>query len=310
MGGKKDKNELKDFLKGMGIEGETEDDDVWEHDYSKREKNLKGGRRTHKQLYKETTISKKEEKNTIKPRTKIITDFITKEPKTVVGDRSKKKSSGKPIQYDDFDKYDKELEGETIERTIHWYRMWFLFLKLCLEYEKKKIKVKNEYVKIDRRFYKKWNVNSIPNRTFDNWWKDHRHLFIQEQIKEIKKISKGNKQDYFHIRIPKHRNQREVLKELGIFIQGKMKGDKPKYPFSTTKGGVSYLKLHQQYNCLILSRNGCEHKQLGKWITDHYSHIKVDESYDHKHEGVNQVISRVLSKGRDRLHRTSRGVFP
>tara|TARA_B100000315_G_scaffold212753_1_gene210295 strand:+ start:327 stop:1256 length:930 start_codon:yes stop_codon:yes gene_type:complete len=309
MGGKKDKNELKDFLKDMGIEGETEDDDVWEHDYSKREQNLKGGRRKHKQPYKETTISKKEEKNTIKPRTKIITDFITKEPKTVVGDRSKKKSSGKPIQYDDFDKYDKELEGETIERTIHWYRMWFLFLKLGLEYEKKKIKVKNEYVKIDRRFYREWTVNSIPNRTFDNWWKDHRHLFVQEQIKEIKKISKGNKQDYFHIRIPKHRNQREVLKELGIFIQGKTKGDKPKYPFSTTKGGVSYLKLHQQYNCLILSRNGCSGRQVGKWIKDHYSHIKDEKSYNDD-VGVSQVVSRVLSKGRDRLHRTSRGVFP
>jgi|SaaInlV_100m_DNA_4_1039707.scaffolds.fasta_scaffold152341_1 hypothetical protein len=25
---------------------------------------------------------------------------------------------------------------------------------------------------------------------FDNWWKDHRHLFIQEQVKEIKEISK------------------------------------------------------------------------------------------------------------------------
>ena len=269
-------------------------------DYSKRSKSFKGGRRTHRiETYSKVKISKEEEKDTIKPRTKTVTDFITKEPKTVVGTTSK----GKSIQYDDFDKYSKELGGETIERTIHWYRMWFIFLKLGLEYEKKKIKVKNEYVKIDRRFYREWTVNSIPNRTFDNWWKDHRHLFVQEQIKEIKEISKGNKDDYFHVRIPKYRNQREVLKEISIFIQDKMKGDKSKYPFSTSK--IQYLKLHQQYNCLILFRNGCTGKQILNWINDNYSHIKNIQTLDSK-EGV----SRVLGKGRDRLHRTSRGVFP
>jgi len=268
--------------------------------YSKRNKSLKGGRRTHRiESFTKVKISKEEEKDTIKPRTKTVTDFITKEPKTVVGTLSK----GSFIQYDDFDKYSKELHGETIEKTIHWYRMWFTFLKLCLEYEKKKIKVKNEYVKIDRRFYREWTVNSIPNRTFDNWWKDHRHLFIQEQVKEIKEISKQNKDDYFHVRIPKYRNQREVLKEISIFIQDKMKGDKPKYPFSTSK--IQYLKLHQQYNCLILFRNGCTGKQILKWINDNYSHIKNIQTLDSK-EGV----SRVLGKGRDRLHRTSRGVFP
>ena len=269
-------------------------------DYSKRSKSLKGGRRTHrKETYEKVTISREEEKDTIKPRTKTITDFITKEPKTVVGTTSK----GSFVQYDDFDKYSKELHGETIEKTIHWYRMWFTFLKLCLEYEKKKIKVKDEYVKIDRKFYREWTVNSIPNRTFDNWWKDHRHLFIQEQLKEIKEISKGDKEDYFHIRIPKNRNQREVLKELEGFIQGKMRGDKPRYPFSTSK--IQYLKLHQQYNCLILFKNGCSGKQILKWINDHYSHIKNIQTLDSK-----ESVSRVLGKGRDRLHGTSRGVFP
>ena len=303
---------LEEELKEMGIGVDTEDGDGI--DYSKRVESKKGGREIGTRPYKKPTISKKEEKNTIKPRTKIVevlvhdvdTGFLTKtkKPKTVVGTTSK----GKSIQYEDFDKYDKELGGETIERTIHWYRMWFLFLKLGLEYQRKKIKVKNEYVKIDRRFYKEWSVGTIPNRTFDSWWKDHRHLFIQEQIKEIKKISEGKKQDYFHIRIPKHRNQREVLKEIGIFIQGRMEGDKPKYPFTDSR--IQYLKLHQQYNCLILSRNGCSHKQIGWWITKYYSHInKLEKSYVGD-TGVNQVISRVLSKGRDRLHGTSKGVFP
>ena len=294
---------LEEELKEMGIGVDTEDGDGI--DYSKREGSRKGGRGRHvKQFEKEPTISKKEEKNTIKPRTKTVTDFLTKKPKTVIGTSSK----GKSIKYDDFEKYDKELGGETIERTIHWYRMWFIFLKLGLEYQRKKIKVKNEYVRIDRRFYKEWSIGTIPNRTFDSWWKDHRHLFIQEQIKEIKEISKGEKQDYFHIRIPKHRNQREVLKEIGIFIQGRMEGDKPKYPFTDSK--IQYLKLHQQYNCLILSRNGCSHKQIGWWIKKYYSHTnKLEESYS-DWRNVNQVISRVLGKGRDRLHRTSKGVFP
>ena len=302
------KKSIEEQIKELSGLVDTEDDLTDGIDYSKRKYQKKGGRRTHRTLYeKEPSVSKEQEKGTIKPRTKTFTNIITKEPKTVVGDKSK----GKSIQYGDFDKYSKELHGETIERTIHWYRMWFTFLKLCLEYEKKKIKVKNEYIKVDKKFYKEWSIKTIPNRTFDNWWKDHRHLFIQEQVKEIKEISKGNKDDYFHVRIPKHRNQREVLKELEDFIQGKMKGDKPKYPFTNSR--IQYLKLHQQYNGLILNRNGCSHKQISWWFMKYYSHTdKLEEGYKDWRDSptINQVISRVLSKGKDRLHGTSRGVFP
>ena len=239
------------------------------------------------------------------PSLKEETQFPEDTSGTIKPRKSSRTSKGGFIDYDYFDRETKELKGETIERSIQWYRMWFLFLKLGLEYKKKKIKVNNEYVKIDRKFYKEWSVKTIPNRTFDNWWKDHRHLFIQEQIQIIKEISKKNKQDYFHIRIPKHRNQRELFKELSIFLQGKMKGDKPKYPFSSNRGGVQYLKLHQQYNCLILFQNGGTGKQIINWINDQYEHITHKEVV-----GSPQSMSRTLKNGRDRLHRTSRGVFP
>ena len=54
-------------------------------------------------------------------------------------------------------------------------------------------------------------------------------------------------------------------------------GDKPKYPFSSNRGGVQYLKLHQQYNCLILFQNGGSGKQIMKWINDQYEHITHKE---------------------------------
>ena len=53
-----------------------------------------------------------------------------------------------PIDYGAFDKYAKRQGGETIERNIHWYGMWFTFLKLSLELEQKKILVNNRLLKL------------------------------------------------------------------------------------------------------------------------------------------------------------------
>ena len=77
-------------------------------------------------------------------------------------------------------KYAKKQGGETIERNIQWYRMWFLYLKLALELEQKKIPVNNKLLRVNKTAYKQWDLNTILKTTFDKWWIEHKHLFVLE----------------------------------------------------------------------------------------------------------------------------------
>ena len=45
----------------------------------------------------------------------------------------KKRSKGGSVDYSYFDTAKRTVGGKTIERNIQWYRMWFTYLKLCIE---------------------------------------------------------------------------------------------------------------------------------------------------------------------------------
>ena len=98
--------------------------------------------------------------------------------KVITPSASGKTSKGGFIDYSHFDKYARKQGGETIERNIQWYRMWFTYLKLALELEQKKIPVNNKLLRVNKTAYKQWDLNTILTTTFDKWWKLHRHLFV------------------------------------------------------------------------------------------------------------------------------------
>ena len=112
--------------------------------------------------------------------------------KTITPKQSGRTSKGGFIDYSYFDKYTKKQGGETIERNIQWYRMWYTFVKLALELEQKKIPVNNKLVRVNKTAYKQWDLNSILTTTFDKWWIEHRHLFLLEQVKIVKEIEDKN----------------------------------------------------------------------------------------------------------------------
>ena len=222
--------------------------------------------------------------------------------KTIIPKSSGKTSKGSFIDYTEFDKYTKKQGGETIERNIQWYRMWYTFLKLALELEQKKIPVNNKLLKVDRKFYKQWDVSEILDTTFDNWWKKHRQLFVLEQVKIVKEIDETN--NYIYLKIPTNRNERELLSEMSDLVKGKLKGDKPNYPFSNS--GINYLNLHVTYNCLVMNVNGITGTKILNWINDKYSmHYKGEEYY-----AWEQSVSRALVKGRKTLENVCSSIFP
>ena len=162
--------------------------------------------------------------------------------KVITPRSSGKTSKGGFIDYSHFDNYAKKQGGETIERNIQWYRMWFTYLKLALELEQKKIPVNNKLLRVNKTAYKQWDLNTILTTTFDKWWKLHRHLFVLEQVKIVKEIH--DKKDYLYLQIPTNRNEQELFREIQEQLKGKLSEDVAKYPFSNS--GTPYLSCHYQ----------------------------------------------------------------
>ena len=236
--------------------------------------------------------------------------------KTIIPKRSGKTSKGSFIDYTEFDKYKRKKGGETIERNINWYRVWFQYLKLCLEVEKKKIEVNGKLLRVDRKFYREWDISEILDTTFDSWWKKHRELFVLEQVEVVKSydVHLGNIHDdndeYMYLKVPKHRNESELLSELSDVVKGKFKGNNASYPF-TANSRVPYLSLHIEYNCLVLYLNGKKGTQILDWVNEKYKHVETPYTLRGEEViGHEQSVSRILVKGRKRLEETCLGNYP
>ena len=89
------------------------------------------------------------------------------------------------------------IDGKVLDKPIQVYRMWYRFLQLALELEKQKVVLvtkmekvdlkkpkkdkwgKLRYsemipvkarVKVNRKKYEGWDLDSIPTTPFDDWW--------------------------------------------------------------------------------------------------------------------------------------------
>ena len=108
------------------------------------------------------------------------------------------------------------------------------------------------------------------------------------------------------------------MREVRDLLKGKMIGNSSKFPFKKNDT-TPYLKRHQQWNILRLSRNGCSHGTIMNWMNDKYSHLYEDKMRELDKKGIVDVLpvvstpqglSRSLRRGRERIHRVSEGVFP
>ena len=131
------------------------------------------------------------------------------------------------VEYDTFDA-SKRVQGlETISRNIQWYRMWWVYLRLGLELEQKRMKIDEKVIRMSRRFYKLWDLDEILDSSFDEWWFSHRHLFQEEQIEVTQNVSQIScLPDYLYMKIPKGRNKSSLLRELDLILDNKLSGDK------------------------------------------------------------------------------------
>ena len=93
------------------------------------------------------------------------------------------------------------------------YRVWFDYLKTCLLDEKLN-------KKIDKEYYKSWNLNEIKNSTFNKWFKTHSGLFTSKGT--IKIVSKVSNSQAITIEIPTNFKIKEIQREIPKLLKDKV----------------------------------------------------------------------------------------
>ena len=106
------------------------------------------------------------------------------------------------------------------------YRIWFDYLKTCLNDES----LSN---KVDKKFYKDWHLTSVKTQKFDTWYKTHEHLFTD--ITTTMKISSGTKSsNSILLEIPVNYSITKVQREVGKVLENKLNKRLPE-PFISLK---------------------------------------------------------------------------
>ena len=230
-----------------------------------------------------------------------------------------KTSSGKVINYSDFDNklHYSERDNTTLRKNIRFCRMWFQFLKLCLEVEEKNLKIKHsdEFIKVDKEFYKNWDLEEVKIKSFDTWFLTRKHLFTLKPVEVI--TQKDNlPKDSFIVSIPKSSNINSVKREIDRLLKDKLTNvEETEVNFSDSK--TPYISLHIEYNLLVLAFSSVKRDIILEVINDKYRHIPEakskkpsqsqtpDDVFSHT-----QSVTRKISDAKERMIRVCTGVFP
>ena len=107
------------------------------------------------------------------------------------------------------------------------YRIWFDYLKTCLNDE-------SLSKKIDRVFYKDWNLTSVKTQKFDTWYKTHEHLFTDTST--TMKISNGTKSsNSILLEIPVNYSITKVQREVGKVLENKLNKRLSKFSITSNR---------------------------------------------------------------------------
>ena len=116
------------------------------------------------------------------------------------------------------------------------YRVWFDYLKTCLLDEKLKKKV-------DKEYYKSWNLSEVKNSTFNKWFKTHSGLFTSKGT--IKIVSKISNPQAITIEIPTNFKIKEIQREIPKLLKDKV-----------NKSTSRFILTHQRKNIKTIALDG------------------------------------------------------
>ena len=234
--------------------------------------------------------------------------------KRIVPKQSEMTSNEMYDKYLEFNPKNRTRDTQTLYRDIRFCRMYYQYLKLCVELESKNLKVQDHTIKLDKRKFKQFDLDLVLNSNFDTFFKSHRHLFVEESV-ELMSSSDSFNDEYLYFKVPKNRSEKVMINEIKSLMKNRLV-IKDSDLFSTNK--VPYMRLHIEYNCLIMSINEYSRKEIQDFINEKYKNydfiIQKKKSVDPRDRlvlSVEQSVSRVVSRGRDRLIQFSKDrIFP
>jgi len=107
------------------------------------------------------------------------------------------------------------------------FRIWFDYLKTCLNDE-------SLSKKVNRKFYKDWNLTSVKTQKFDTWYKTHEHLFTDTST--TMKISNGTKSsNSILLEIPVNYSITKVQREVGKVLENKLNKRLSKFSITSNR---------------------------------------------------------------------------
>lgn len=186
----------------------------------------------------------------------------------------------------------------TLPKGIHYYRMWFRYLKLALECEDKNIEVvvkphyttkrsdlykgiggagsnvfipkETTFLKVDREFYKDWDCDDVLTMTFDRWWKTHKELFHASNPEVVSKTSVKNDEDFIFLKLDRRMSSKDLLSFLNADV-APLLNQSPKYE---VKGKGRYHHFLNRYNAVVCCMKGMSAVEI---FSDRSGYIRAPE---------------------------------
>ena len=114
------------------------------------------------------------------------------------------------------------------------YRVWFDYLKTCLLDEKLN-------KKIDKEYYKSWNLSEVKNSTFNKWFKTHSGLFTSKGT--IKIVSKVSNPQAITLEIPTNFKIKEIQREIPKLLKDKVNKSTSRFVLTHQRKHIKTIAL-------------------------------------------------------------------
>ena len=179
-----------------------------------------------------------------------------------------------------------KFRGYSLDKAVHVYRMWFYFVRLVYELETNKIKfgVNNKLsVKLNKKFYKDWEIENYLDASFDTWFQNKIHLFAEEQASLVKEGAKSD--DYLYIKFNRRQRKTDIVRQVRNLLKSERYQSQAKYQI---KNQYKYFYLHQQYNVLIMRIEGKSAVEIADFIEGTYG--KYSERYSTSYSSLRRLF--------------------
>ena len=167
------------------------------------------------------------------------------------------------------------------------FRIWFDYLKTCLNDE-------SLSKKVNRKFYKDWHLTSVQTQKFDTWYKSHEHLFVDTTTQM--KISSGTKSsNSILLEVPLNYSITKVQREVGKVLENKL--NKRLSKFSITSNRALILPPLDYFLYAWKLRHSNKEIKLAELWTKVQEHIQKRQGKVSKLVKNNKLRSRALMSG-------------